>query len=333
MARRSAADSGLTCGQPVDEQPVALVGGHPAGAGVRLGDVALLLQHGHVVAHGRAGDAEVVPLDDRSWSRPAPGWPRSRRRSRAGPRTVCRPCSTCDHLPFSIIAGSGVPNLVGRPPLPCAKCRCTSSVGPADRPAAEPAQALLWWPRRARQTRADAGDDLQRWRGAALPRARPVDAGLGPDPAAADPDGRAGHHQAELRLDGLLAEDSTFYGDLFPHAVLWEGQIYLEDGLHRAVRAALRNRAVLHARVFDYDECPASSRPEQVARARSVDGRRRSAPAGPHRRPAAGRGRSARPVPPRRPAVRRPPGCGARGRSVGVEHGQRQPVDQPQRAA
>ena len=29
--------------------------------------------------------------------------------------------------------------------------------------------------------------------------------------------------------------------------------IYLEDGLHRAVRAALRNRTVLHARVFDMD--------------------------------------------------------------------------------
>ncbi|MGA7050930.1 MAG: hypothetical protein WBZ37_06590, partial [Mycobacterium sp.] len=28
---------------------------------------------------------------------------------------------------------------------------------------------------------------------------------------------------------------------------------YLEDGLHRAVRAALRNRIVLHARVFDMD--------------------------------------------------------------------------------
>ena len=46
-----------------------------------------------------------------------------------------------------------------------------------------------------------------------------------------------------LALDRLLSEDSTFYGDLFPHAVRWKGVIYLEDGLHRAVRAALRNRA------------------------------------------------------------------------------------------
>ena len=53
----------------------------------------------------------------------------------------------------------------------------------------------------------------------------------------------------ELALDHLLDEDSTFYGDLFPHAVHWHGEIYLEDGLHRALRAALQQRHVLHARV------------------------------------------------------------------------------------
>src|SRR5712672_1714533 len=56
-----------------------------------------------------------------------------------------------------------------------------------------------------------------------------------------------------LALDRLLSEDSTFYGDLFPHAVRWKGICYLEDGLHRAVRAALRNRTVLHARLLDLD--------------------------------------------------------------------------------
>ncbi len=59
-----------------------------------------------------------------------------------------------------------------------------------------------------------------------------------------------------LELDRLLSEDSTFYGDLFPHAVQWRGTLYLEDGLHRAVRSALRNRVVLHARVFDFDAMP-----------------------------------------------------------------------------
>jgi Arc/MetJ family transcription regulator len=56
-----------------------------------------------------------------------------------------------------------------------------------------------------------------------------------------------------LALDTLLDDDSTFYGDLFPHAVLWRGEIYLEDGLHRALRAALQQRTSLHVRVLDLD--------------------------------------------------------------------------------
>ncbi len=54
-----------------------------------------------------------------------------------------------------------------------------------------------------------------------------------------------------LELDRLLSEDSTCSGDLFPHAVYWRGVVYLEDGLHQTVRAALRNRVVLHARVYE----------------------------------------------------------------------------------
>jgi Arc/MetJ family transcription regulator len=53
-----------------------------------------------------------------------------------------------------------------------------------------------------------------------------------------------------LDLDALLAEDSTFYGDMFAHVVQYRGVLYLEDGLHRAVRAALHQRPVLHARVL-----------------------------------------------------------------------------------
>lgn len=52
-----------------------------------------------------------------------------------------------------------------------------------------------------------------------------------------------------LHLATLLDEDSTFYGDLFAHVVQWRGDLYLEDGLHRALRAALQQRHVLHARV------------------------------------------------------------------------------------
>ena len=52
-----------------------------------------------------------------------------------------------------------------------------------------------------------------------------------------------------LQLAALLDEDSTFFGDLFAHVVEWRGDLYLEDGLHRALRAALQQRNVLHARV------------------------------------------------------------------------------------
>jgi Arc/MetJ family transcription regulator len=52
-----------------------------------------------------------------------------------------------------------------------------------------------------------------------------------------------------LDLATLLDEDSTFFGDLFAHVVEWRGELYLEDGLHRALRAALQQRHVLHARV------------------------------------------------------------------------------------
>jgi Arc/MetJ family transcription regulator len=60
--------------------------------------------------------------------------------------------------------------------------------------------------------------------------------------------------KSTLDLEALLAEDSTFFGDLFPHVVQGQGKLYLEDGLHRAVRTALHQRAVLHARVLVIDD-------------------------------------------------------------------------------
>lgn len=65
-----------------------------------------------------------------------------------------------------------------------------------------------------------------------------------------------------LALDRLLAEDSTFYGDLFPHVVQWRGDLYLEDGLHRALRAALQQRNSIHARVL---ALPANGGPDPEA--------------------------------------------------------------------
>ena len=56
--------------------------------------------------------------------------------------------------------------------------------------------------------------------------------------------------KSTLNLETLLADDSTFYGDLFAHVVEWRGELYLEDGLHRALRSALQQRAFIHARVL-----------------------------------------------------------------------------------
>lgn len=55
-----------------------------------------------------------------------------------------------------------------------------------------------------------------------------------------------------LDLERVLLDDSTFFGDLFAHVVQWRGEMYLEDGLHRALRAALSEpgNPVLLARVL-----------------------------------------------------------------------------------
>jgi Arc/MetJ family transcription regulator len=63
-----------------------------------------------------------------------------------------------------------------------------------------------------------------------------------------------------LDLATLLDEDGTFYGDLFAHVVLWRNELYLEDGLHRALRAALQQRHVLHARVLALTESGVGAR-------------------------------------------------------------------------
>ncbi len=53
-----------------------------------------------------------------------------------------------------------------------------------------------------------------------------------------------------LDIEVLLSHDQTLYGDLFAHVVEWRGTLYLEDGLHRAVRAALAKSTLVHARVL-----------------------------------------------------------------------------------
>ncbi|MCU0283436.1 MAG: type II toxin-antitoxin system VapB family antitoxin [Candidatus Nanopelagicales bacterium] len=63
-----------------------------------------------------------------------------------------------------------------------------------------------------------------------------------------------------LDLERLLMEDSTYFGDLFAHVVRWRDELYLEDGLHRALRAALSGHgdALLHARVHELPDPPSS---------------------------------------------------------------------------
>ena len=51
-------------GHVVDEEAVALVGGNAAGRRVRLGEVALLLEHGHLVAHGGRADLHAGRVGD-----------------------------------------------------------------------------------------------------------------------------------------------------------------------------------------------------------------------------------------------------------------------------
>lgn len=57
--------------------------------------------------------------------------------------------------------------------------------------------------------------------------------------------------KSTLDLRTLLAEDSTLYGDLFPHVILWRGNFYLEDGLQRTLRSALQGRRTIHVRVLE----------------------------------------------------------------------------------
>jgi Arc/MetJ family transcription regulator len=56
-----------------------------------------------------------------------------------------------------------------------------------------------------------------------------------------------------VELEKVLSDDPTLPGDLFPHAVRWHGELFLETGLHRALRAALQQRTTLPTRILDLD--------------------------------------------------------------------------------
>ena len=89
-----------------------------------------------------------------------------------------------------------------------------------------------------------------------------------------------------LDVEQLFSRDETMYGDLFAHVVRWQGEDYLEDGLHRAVRAGLQHRGAITARVLDLDQVrgvvaaarPAAARPAaaQLSVGQSTAGHRRA---------------------------------------------------------
>lgn len=51
-------------------------------------------------------------------------------------------------------------------------------------------------------------------------------------------------------LAPLLGEPSSHCGDPIPHVIAWGGSLFLEDGHHRVVRAALNGRRHIPARVL-----------------------------------------------------------------------------------
>ena len=160
---------------------------------MRLGDVALGLEDGHVVAHGGAGHAEVVPLDERLASRSAPWWRRSRRRWRAAPRTDDRRHYPSVHLPLASILRLPA----ARTPTD-APCSCVSAPGGS----APVATSLVHGEAVATRDKSKdfcAGDLQGRSRRQALSRSRVDVSAVGTDTATADPSRRAGDHHDGAR--------------------------------------------------------------------------------------------------------------------------------------
>lgn len=59
--------------------------------------------------------------------------------------------------------------------------------------------------------------------------------------------------QSSLNIRGLLNAARgglPMYGDAIPHVVSWQGLLFLEDGHHRVVAAAVRGEPIIDARVY-----------------------------------------------------------------------------------
>ena len=47
-----------------------------------------------------------------------------------------------------------------------------------------------------------------------------------------------------------LEEDYVHWHDEYPHVIVWQGELYLEDGHHRVMKALLRGQKKVLARVL-----------------------------------------------------------------------------------
>lgn len=59
--------------------------------------------------------------------------------------------------------------------------------------------------------------------------------------------------QPGLLLEALTGDPIPTGGDPTPHVIQWDGNLYLEDGHHRAARAALAGHTSITARVLVID--------------------------------------------------------------------------------
>lgn len=57
--------------------------------------------------------------------------------------------------------------------------------------------------------------------------------------------------QPGLLLEALTGDAQPIGGDPTPHVIQWEDNLYLEDGHHRAARAALAGHTSITARVLN----------------------------------------------------------------------------------
>lgn len=55
--------------------------------------------------------------------------------------------------------------------------------------------------------------------------------------------------QSQLSLPALVQREPSYCGDEYPHCVLWDGGLYLNDGHHRWIRAVIERDVTMLVRV------------------------------------------------------------------------------------